>query len=683
MIIHTYFTQEYFRFLMKKLRSILVLFTFACLSYLNFSYQESQPIKKTENEFIQDSNIYRDGILRSELNKVSSVANYDIKVELIPDEKKIVAEEKLTWINKTPFPTSEIQIHLYPNAFKSSNTLFARGRGIKITRETRSSIEFSEIKINNEPAQLFYFQTEAEDRFDSTVAKIILNHPAIPGDTIKINFKYSTAVPKAGKRFGYAEDRNFFFISQWFPKAGVFQNGKWICSPYFPFTNFYSDFGKYNVSITVPGNYSVAATGVQTSDIKNKYNKSTFKFIQEGVLDFAWMASDDIVLHNAIYRRNDSSEIKIKLAILPEDEKYQNRFINAVKNALRYFENNIGIYPYHTITVVDVPAATQAGGMEYPTLITTGAELFSPVETFQPESVTVHEFVHQFFYGIVANNEVYDAWLDEGLTSYLSSKIVEIYYGKGLLNFKFLRYYPVFGLNFLSYNEIPLVYTLGSFTLPRGANMLKEYYQAPTIASILDTSYKLPNSISYSIEAYSKPELVLISLERFFGYRKMIKILREYYKQYKFKHPTSDDFLSVIRKNTNGDFEWIYENLFKGSSTFDYKVKYVRPSDNENEYEVLLERSGDGIFKQDIALYTDRDTIFKSWDGKERWGKIIFKTKNIVKGAEIDPYKKNILDLNYANNSYILNRQFGGSLRLSFRFLFWFQNLLLILGSVS
>jgi hypothetical protein len=97
----------------------------------------------------------------------------------------------------------------------------------------------------------------------------------------------------------------------------------------------------------------------------------------------------------------------------------------------------------------------------------------------------------------------------------------------------------------------------------------------------------------------------------------------------------------------------------------------------------MVERIGDGIFKQDIALYTDNDTLFQIWDGNERLKKIIFRTENVVKGAEIDPYKKNILDLNYANNSYILKRQYGGSLRLSFRFLFWFQNLLLILGSIS
>lgn len=668
---------------MKKLLTFLVLFIFTCLSYLNFSYQESKTLKNFDNTSGNNSNLYKDGILKSELEKVSSIANYDIKVELLPYEKKIIAEEKLMWINKTPFPASEIHIHLYPNAFKNSKTIFAKGRGLMITDKTKSSVDFEEIKIGEKAVRLIYINPEIENKFDSTVAKIILDRPAIPGDTVKIKFKYSVPVPKAGNRFGYARDRNFFFISQWFLKAGVFQNGRWICSPYYPFTEFYSDFGKYNVSITVPQNYLVAATGVLKDAALRKNGKSIFDFVQEGVHDFAWMASDNVLFHKVIYKRKDSSEVNINVVILPEDEKYKDRFVNAVKNGLEFFENNIGIYPYSNLTIVDVPATSQSGGMEYPTLITTGAELFSPEETLQPESVTIHEFVHQFFYGIVANNEVYDAWLDEGLTSYLSDKIDEYYYGKRLLNFKFLGYYPVFGLNFLSYNEIPLVYTLGTYILPRGADILRRYYEAPNSVSILDTSSKLPNRISYAIEAYSKPELVMISLERYLGPGKMMKILKEYFNKYKFRHPTSNEFLSILRERTKTDFNWIYENLFKSSAIFDYKVNYVKPGENDNEYEVFIERIGDGIFKQEIALYTDRDTMFQTWDGKERWKNIIFKTENIVKGAEIDPYKKNIFDLNYANNSYLLKRQYEGSLRLSFRFLFWFQNLLLILGSVS
>jgi hypothetical protein len=663
---------------MKRLLPFVLILIFTGLSYLDFS------LNKKSFEKNQDvSGLYNDGILIGEVKKVSSVTNYNINVELFPDEKKIKAEEELTWINKTPFPASEIQIHLYPNAYKNNNTLFAKGRGIEITAENKSSMDFSEIKVDGKQVSLIYFQSEIYNKFDSTVAKIILNQSAIPGDTVKIIFKYSVSIPKDGKRFGYATDRNFFFISQWFPKVGVFENGKWICSQYHPFTNFYSDFGSYNIKITVPENYIVAATGVNRNYQKSPNKKSMYFFSQSGVHDFAWTASDEVILQQSFYKRKDSSQVKIISVIQPENEIYTERFVTAVKNALSYCENNIGEYPYQTITVVDAPGSSQSGGMEYPTLITTGATLFSPKETLEPESVTIHEFVHQYFYGVVANNEVYEAWLDEGITSYLEEKIVEKYYGRGSLFFNFLGYYPIFGLNFLSYNEIPLVYTLGNFTFERGAKELGRYYQAPGMFSITDTSYKIPNALYYSIASYSKPDLVLLSLERYLGEKKIMKILREYYEKYKFRHTTTNEFLSILKQNAPGNDEWITKNLFESSSTFDYKVKYVKKLNDSNEYEIFFERSEDGICKQEIAFYTDTDTTWQYWDGMEKWKKIIFKTKNKLVSVEIDPYRKNVLDLNYANNSYVIKKQYGGSIRLSFRFLFWFQNLLLILGSIA
>ncbi len=664
---------------MKKLLLFIVILTFAGLTYLNNSFQENaehnnvQPIKES---------IYSDGLLRSEINNVEIVASYKIDAELHPDEKKIFVAEELTWENKTKFTTREIYLHLYPNAYKNNNTLFSKGRGIKINDKNKSEINFSEIKIKGKVQQLIFVYPEVENIYDSTVAKIVLDEPINPGGSVKINFKYSVNVPKAGKRFGYASGRNFFFISQWFPKVGVFEEGNWICSQYHPFTNFYSDFGHYNVNITVPDNYKVAATGIQKKKTDLKNGKSVYSFIQKGVHDFAWMASDEIYAEQNSYKRRDSSEIQIKLFIQPENEKYKDRFIASVKNALEFFEENIGTYPYQTITIVDCPRTSQSGGMEYPTLITTGATLFSPLKTRQPEYVTIHEFTHQFFCGVVANNEVYEAWLDEGLTSYISTKIVEKYYGKGKIHFDLLGFYPIFGLNLLSYKEIPLVYTLGNYDQEEADDMLAKYYISPTSSTILDTSFKLPNASIYGIVSYAKPQLVLHSLERYLGFNKLMSIFREYYSEYKFRHPKSEDFLSVIKSKCNPEVSVMIDNFFRQASSFDYRVNSIGSAGN-GEYEVFIEKIGEGTFPQDIAFYTDKDTLYKKWDGVDRWKIIKFRTNNEVVGAELDPTHKNILDLNYANNSYLLNKQYGASLRLSFRFFFWLQNLLLILGSIS
>ncbi len=664
---------------MKKLLLPILILAFAGLTYLNSSFRENDaPVKISPVK----NNVYEDGLLRSEVKNVEEAVSYKIDAELSPFKKEVIVDEELTWINKTEYPTTEIYLHLYTNAYKNSNTLFAKGRGISITDENKSGIDFSEVKVNGNDAQLIYVQPEVENDYDSTVAKIVLNQPLNSGESLQMNFKYKVKIPKAGKRFGYAAGRNFFFISQWFPKVGVFENGKWICSQYHPFTNFYSDFGNYNVNITVPDDYIIAATGIQKSKSVLKNGKSLYSFVQKAVHDFAWMASDEIYAEQDSYIRNDGSEIQIKLYTQPENEKYKERFLLSVKNGLKFFEEFIGEYPYQTLSIVDCPRTSQSGGMEYPTLITTGAELFSLYKTRQPESVTIHEFSRQFFYGVVANNEVYDAWLDEGLASYISTKIVEKDYGKGEVHFNLFGFYPIFGLNFLSYKEIPLVYTLGNYYKEEDADMLAKYYTSPTSAAILDTSYKLPVASIYGIVAYSKPQLVLHSLERYLGFERLMSAFKEYYSKYKFKHSKPENFLSVIKSKSGTDISGLIDELFGKAYSFDYRINSIKNVGN-NTYEVFIERIGGGVCPQEIAFYTDKDTTYKQWDGKSNWKVVRFKSDNEIIGAELDPERKNILDLNYANNSYLINKQYGASLRLSFRFFFWFQNLLLILGSIS
>ncbi|MGE5679657.1 MAG: M1 family metallopeptidase, partial [Bacillota bacterium] len=553
---------------------------------------------------------------------------------------------------------------------------------INLLPEQKSGIYFSEVLMNSRPVEISIIQPEVPGKYDSTVAKIDFEKPLLPGDSIKFHFKYRLPIPKMMKRFGYAAGRNFFFISQWFPKPGVFSEGKWICSQYHPYTNFFADFGNYNVRLTVPASYKVAASGVQR-DTSVANDKTVFHFYQNGVHDFVWMATDNIEKTYSVYKRKDGTQVLIEAFIQPEHEKYKGRFINAVKNSLKFFEDHIGIYPYQTLTITDVPKTSLSGGMEYPTLITVGAELFSPSETLQPEYVTIHEFVHQFFYGIIANNEVYEAWLDEGLTSYIATKIAYKYYGQPWANFKLFGYYPVFGMNLISYNEIPVVYTLGEYRVEEGAQALARYYQSPLCASISDTSYKLPDGISYAITGYSKPELMLLSLERYLGFDKVMGILRKYYETYKFRHPTGEDLIKTIKENSDKDIAWFFSNLYQSSSVYDYSLRYIKPTSNANEYEVFAERLRDGVFQVDIALYTEKDTLYQSWSGVERWKKLIFHTPNKVLGAEIDPLRKNIMDLNYSNNSYIINEQFAGSASIVLRWLFWMQNLVLLLGSAA
>lgn len=624
-------------------------------------------------------NDYANGLLLSEQKNIDPIANYDFDIEFNDKSKKIYVKEIITWKNSTKFSTNELHFHFYANAYKSNNTLFAKAYHLK--PDNKTEIEVKKFLFNGKEKQLIYFQPEIKNPNDSTVAKVILDKNINPKETVKIYFEYELKIPKSVKRFGAARGRNFFFISQWFPKIGVFENGNWICSQYHPSLNFYSDFGNYYAKIKVPKNYIVASTGVIRYE-KILGEKKQYEIFQNGVHDFAWLTTDEIIKIEDIYTRKDKSQIQILAYIQPERERYTERYIKAVKSSLKYFEENIGCYPYQTISLIDVPRTSASGGMEYPTLFTVSAELFARKNTGQPEYLTVHEFSHQYFYGLIANNEVYEAWLDEGFTSYIATKIMYEYYQPILENFKVAQFFPIYGINFLSYRDIPIIYTLTDAIIPEGAKSITNYYKNLNLGTIADTSYKLPTRLSYVVNSYNKPELVLLTLERYLGKEKMNLILKHYFEEYKFKHPKAEDFYKIVHQYSREDMNWFYDDFIKTSKVFDYRVTSVNKI-SETEYEVLVERLGDGIFKTDVSLITDKNILTKKWDGKEKWKIFTFNTLNKVLSAEVDLYRKNLLDINFANNSYTIDEKYAASLSLAARWFFWIQNAIMILGSIG
>ncbi|MHB8905081.1 MAG: hypothetical protein ACYC6D_03035, partial [Melioribacteraceae bacterium] len=203
---------------MKKLTVLILLILFTGLLYL----AENEPsfIQKNSSALTND---YNNGILKSEQTKVDKRANYNLDVDFDADAKKIFVKENIIWINKTNSPTSEIQFHFYANGYKSSKTLFAKA--FPINSETQTETDVKTFLVNGKSSELIYFQPEIENQHDSTVARVILDKPVQPGDSVKIFFDYSMKIPRSVKRMGYASGRNFFFVSQWFPKVGVFENG--------------------------------------------------------------------------------------------------------------------------------------------------------------------------------------------------------------------------------------------------------------------------------------------------------------------------------------------------------------------------------------------------------------------------------------------------------------------------
>lgn len=655
---------------------------FVFLFYAFFHYQEKQTSTTTVLNDSAAVKLNIDEPSRNVIRQQTKIfSSYSIKVSLDVQKKLLKASQIITWKNPSNIPTAELYFHLYPNAFSNKHTEFLEGK--TIPENSGSHISINKVTVNHQQKVLQYFTGKTDNPFDSTVAKIVLDRPVNQNDSLEIAFEYEVKIPKAYSRFGYDANEKFFFLAQWFPKLGVYENGEWICEPYYPFTEFYSDFSNYSLEITIPNGFVLASSG-EVSEKKVESFNTTYKVTQKNIHDFAWLAAKNVLDFTDTIKRKDHSEAAIHYILQKTNEDAKERIVNAVNNAFSFFEKNIGRYPYKTLTVIDAP--TKAGmirGMEYPALFTISKDYFSPEFTKDVEEVILHEFSHQYFYGMLANNETVEAWLDEGFAEYVSQKILQKKYGERFASFKLFGYLPVTGMELLSIERIPFIYTLTQIPKPFEADLMASYYSYAGYGSLNDTSFRLLNKNVYQSVSYAKGALFLFTLEKYLGEQKLFFILRQYFNTYKFRHPTANDFFSILRKYAHKNIEWLITSFYENSFTCDYRILGINVSPDHHQTEVLIVRDGEAVVPLEIVLHTDKDTLKTFWSGKEKIKKIIFHTTNKIVSAEIDPGRKNLFDLNFANNSYTVKTQYSGALYLSVRWFFWVQNLLMIFGGLS
>ncbi|RLD75468.1 MAG: M1 family peptidase, partial [Bacteroidetes bacterium] len=373
-------------------------------------------------------------------------ANYDMEVSLNPDTKIVDGKMELNWINISPDTITELQFHMYLNAFKNTESTLMKESGGSIHGSKAGTDELSwgwidikSMKIQggeNLSSKIEYIQPDDDNKNDQTVIRIPLRDSILPGDTIDILINFESKLPELFARTGYKD--NYYLVGQWFPKIGVYEpagmrfakSGAWNCHQFHAESEFYADFGVYNVSITLPKDYVVGATGALVNEKINGESK-TLKYHAEDVIDFVWTASKRF-----IEVKDEWEHVKIKLLIQPEHEDLAKRHIESAKIALDYFTEHLGPYPYGTLTIVDPPlTAFGSAGMEYPTFITAGSFAWMPEGIKFIENVVIHEFGHQYFMGILASNEFEEAWIDEGFNTYFETRIMDATYGEKTSSF--------------------------------------------------------------------------------------------------------------------------------------------------------------------------------------------------------------------------------------------------------
>jgi hypothetical protein len=622
------------------------------------------------------------------------IASYEITCTLDTEKKTVSGSEKITWTNTTGQVARTLQLHLYLNAFRNTLSTFWKeshgiGREGTPMPDSWGWVEIARMTYMDGadllPA-LTYIAPDDGNRDDRTVAEIVLPRPVPPGETATLTLDFTSHLPRVGRRTGYKGD--FYLVAQWFPKVGVLEEAGWNCHQFHASSEFFSDFGNYDVTIAVPPRYrgKVGATGRQTEERQDTEGRILYRFREESVHDFTWTADPGYLVKEDFFREAGLHDVAIRLLLQPEHSGQADRYLRAAKAAISGYGRVLGPYPYDTLTIVDPPwGAHAAGGMEYPTLITGGTSWSAPRSIQSPEGVTIHEFGHQFFYGLLASNEFEEPWLDEGFNSYMTSRVLAATYGPNH------PAVPVFGLKFvLGIDEQhPLDDARRYFSVAT-----EDYGTAP--------SWKFKDRTIYGAMSYSKTALTLATLERLLGTSTMDRALHLYAERWSFKHPKTKDFMAAVNDVTGQDWTWFFRRTFFSSGAVDYAVEeaeskpakaprglfekdgklvpeppaeLAKPSGFDSVVTVV--RKGDVAMPVDIELRFEGTKPYRAhWDGEARWTRFSVSRGPRLTEAVVDPDEKILLDLDRTNNGRRTEADPRAAARWTSRSVFWVQNLI-------
>jgi hypothetical protein len=553
----------------------------------------------------------------AELAWPEPIASYRMDVRYDPRTHQLHGRSTISWLNASGEAVPDLQLHLYMNAFRNAKSTYLK--------ESESPDEFIAaldghwgwIDVTRLTLQdgtdltrrIEFVAPDDGNRDDRTVARVRLPRAVAPGERIQLTVEFEERFPRAVDRSGWAKD--FLMAGQWFPKLGVYQpagvNGRaiggWNCHQVHAMTEYFADFGDYDVSITVPRRWTIGATGSRIERRANPNSTVTERWAQRGVHDFAWTASPRFEVVTRTFRADrevsardlDSTarmlgrsreslrlpDVQVTLLAFPEERPTRERAFRAVFAAIKDYGLWYGPYPYGHLTAVVAPRDGDVmNGMEYPTLFT-GHRAFSASPAYVwLESTFAHEFGHQYWYGLVASNEFEESWLDEGINSYSEAKVLDREFGPQVRSVAFgaIRFPGV------GWSDLPLpggatVPLFGIYGTPSWidnlGNMRRSFLKEPATDAIARPGWEYWNEDTYWVNSYQRPAIFLATLERLVGLPAWPRMMRTYAETFRFQHPTSRDFLTTLNRVTGQDWSWYFDQFLWGSSRLDYEVAKI------------------------------------------------------------------------------------------------------------
>lgn len=470
------------------------------------------------------------GCKKSEVEKYSkNLTSYAISAEFNDELKQINATETIIFYNNTDTELEYLCLHLYPRAFRegaivkpytqlTSATCFPNGINF-------GDLVVLKVRVNAETKD---FELVGEDE---DILKINFGFKLTRKKSIQIEIVFNLIIPNSTHRFGWFEDN--VNLGNWYPIVCAFENGEFDLSPYYATGDpFHSEIANYEVNISYPQNYILASTG----EIKSEKNgeKNISKISAKAVRDFAMCLSCDSKI-------TQSKAGKTNVFYMSENsEKNPEKYAEISKKAVEFFSESFGKYPYTTISVVKTPFIY--GGMEYPNIVFISDSIDSDEEYLK---VIVHEIAHQWWYGVVGNNEVKDAWLDESLSEYSTA----LFFNKN----------PEYGL---TYEEM-VGDALSSYLL---------YVDViQTLRGDVNTKMNLAvneyqNDYEYSYMVYVKGVIMFDSLKDMVGEKRVVAGLKKYYQDNKFKVATSEEFFKSFDEACHKDIRTFFDGFLNGTT---------------------------------------------------------------------------------------------------------------------
>jgi len=590
--------------------------------------------------------------------------NYEIHVKLNDFTNELDASENIIYKNNSPKTLSYIYFHLWPNAYKKYNTALGKQK----LEDGDTKFYFADESDLGYIDQINFTSNGEKLKWDYTpdnedICIVYLSKPLLPGEKVNISTPFHVKIPKGVfSRLGHMGQA--YQITQWYPKPAVLDNEGWHPIPFLDQGEFYSEFGTYDVYITLPKNYVVGATGdlvngekeldwlnknaektakLDTFDLSDlsfppsNDTSKTLHYHQEKVHDFGWFADKRYhVLKGEVALPHSKRKVTTWTMFTNNEADLWKKSLEYMHDAIYYYSLWNGDYPYNQVTAVD-GALSAGGGMEYPNVTVIGES----GNAFTLETTIMHEVGHNWFYGILGSNERDHAWMDEGINSFYESRYIKAKYPSRRLlgDSSSLAHSPLKMFDITQYKH------KASYELAYLVNASRN----------LDQPIELPaadyTSLNYGGIVYAKTSIVFDYLQAYLGNDVFDKCMQKYFETWKFKHPNPKDIREIFEEETGKDLSWFFDDLIKTTKKVDYKIIKAK-KDTTNPDNVLIKIKNKGKINGPFSISGIKNGEIVSTQWFEPFDKKEFVS---FKKGDFDNYRidaqLNIPEINRKNNT--------------------------------